>query len=214
MVIRNMETLTKKCFTCGIEKTFDDFPKDSRRISGHAAQCRSCDNERCQIYRTNNKAKRKDTVRKYIENNREKIQERKIQWMRENPEMVKAQNRRDARKRLSTVKGKLRHNISTSLTKALKGNKNEQHWGSLVDFTLEQLKKKIETKFKPGMTWDNYGEWHIDHIIPVSAFNFNTPQDMDFKRCYSLSNLQPLWAFDNLRKSNKLESPFQPSLGM
>jgi len=62
------------------------------------------------------------------------------------------------------------------------------------------------------MTWDNYGKWHIDHVIPTSVFNFEKPEDDDFKRCWSLQNLQPLWALDNIKKGNKLEKPFQPKL--
>ena len=62
------------------------------------------------------------------------------------------------------------------------------------------------------MSWENMDEWHIDHIIPKSAFNFETYKDMDFKRCWSLSNLQPLWAGENSRKHNHLEKAFQPSL--
>ena len=51
-------------------------------------------------------------------------------------------------------------------------------------------------------------------IIPKSAFNFETAEDADFKKCWALENLQPLWAKDNLRKSNKIHKPFQPSLAI
>ena len=54
------------------------------------------------------------------------------------------------------------------------------------------------------MTWDNYGEWHIDHIIPISYFDYSSYDDETFKICWDLNNLQPLWAKDNLIKSNKL----------
>jgi hypothetical protein len=64
------------------------------------------------------------------------------------------------------------------------------------------------------MSWDNYGKWHIDHKIPVTAFNFERVDDVDFKRCWSLKNLQPLWALDNIVKGNKVEAPFQPSLSI
>ena len=62
------------------------------------------------------------------------------------------------------------------------------------------------------MDWGNQGEWHIDHIVPVSAFNFDSPEHMDFKRCWALSNLQPLWGRDNISKHAKLDGEFQPSL--
>ena len=72
--------------------------------------------------------------------------------------------------------------------------------------------KHIEKKFVSGMSWSNYGRWHIDHIKPISKFNFVKPEDEDFKRCWALKNLQPLWAEENLSKHNKLEKPIQPSL--
>ncbi len=64
------------------------------------------------------------------------------------------------------------------------------------------------------MTWDNYGKWHIDHTIPISVFNFNRYTDIDFKRCWSLKNLSPMWAKENLVKHNKINEPFQPFLAM
>ena len=64
----------------------------------------------------------------------------------------------------------------------------------------------IENKFKPGMTWNNYGRngWHIDHIIPISLWEFETPQDREFKQCWALCNLQPLWESENIAKLNKV----------
>jgi 5-methylcytosine-specific restriction endonuclease McrA len=63
------------------------------------------------------------------------------------------------------------------------------------------------------MTWENYGsEWHLDHKIPLSVHNFTKPEHSDFKKAWSLKNLQPLWAEDNLKKNAKLNKPFQPSL--
>jgi 5-methylcytosine-specific restriction endonuclease McrA len=61
------------------------------------------------------------------------------------------------------------------------------------------------------MSWKNKGQWHIDHIIPLSAFNYEKPGDTDFKKAWSLKNLQPLWMADNNRKYDKLDQPFQPS---
>jgi len=94
----------------------------------------------------------------------------------------------------------------------LRGNKLGYHWECLVGFNLDQLKNHIERKFIKGMSWDNMGDWHIDHIIPIAAFNFETADDSDFRRCWSLKNLQPLWAADNSRKRDIVERPFQPSL--
>ena len=62
------------------------------------------------------------------------------------------------------------------------------------------------------MCWDNYGKWHIDHIIPKSVYNYTKPEHTDFKRCWALKNLQPLWASDNLSKNDKIDKPFQQAL--
>lgn len=85
---------------------------------------------------------------------------------------------------------------------------------NILHYDIEKLKKHLEKQFKDGMNWGNYGisGWHIDHKIPVSAFNFKTPNDIDFKRCWSLKNLQPLWAKDNCSKGSRVAKPFQPSL--
>lgn len=89
-------------------------------------------------------------------------------------------------------------------------------WESLVGYTLGDLLRHLERKFLPGMSFDNYGRngWEVDHIIPRSAFNYNSAEDIDFKRCWALENLQPIWRKDNQRKGAKLSEPFQPSLAI
>lgn len=115
-------------------------------------------------------------------------------------------------KKKNDPKFRLRINIGIQIYKAIRSKKSGRSWESLVEYTLKDLTKHIEKQFKPGMTWDNYGEWHIDHIIPVAVFNFTKPEHRDFKRCWALKNLQPLWGEDNCRKQAKLEKHFQPSL--
>ena len=111
-------------------------------------------------------------------------------------------------------KFRLNEIISNSIRVSLKGNKADRHWEELVGYTLDKLKKHFEKQFTEGMTWKNYGRggWEIDHKIPVSVFNFTKPEHDDFLKCFALKNLQPLWAKDNLIKSNKLDKHFQPSL--
>lgn len=76
----------------------------------------------------------------------------------------------------------------------------------MVDYTVEELRAHLERQFLRGMGWHNAGEWHIDHIIPVSSFNYTSPDDLEFKRCWALANLRPLWGRDNIRKSNRVET--------
>ncbi len=76
-----------------------------------------------------------------------------------------------------------------------------------LPFTVDELIEHMESRFQPGMWWGNHGEWHIDHIVPKSHFKFKEIGDVVFLKCWSLENLQPLWAKDNLRKHTKLEAP-------
>ena len=91
------------------------------------------------------------------------------------------------------------------MNRSLKSGKNNNHWEELVDYTLNDLKLHLEGLFTDGMSWGNYGRWHIDHIRPVSSFNIKSFNCEDFKLCWSLENLQPLWAIDNFNKSNKFK---------
>jgi hypothetical protein len=72
---------------------------------------------------------------------------------------------------------------------------------ALVGCSLLELKKYLESLFLEGMTWENYGEWHIDHIKPCAAFDLSDPKQQ--KECFHYTNLQPLWAIDNIKKSDK-----------
>ena len=110
------------------------------------------------------------------------------------------------------IKFRLRNRMSSNIRHSLDTKKNGRHWETLVGYTVKNLIKHIEKQFTNGMTWANYGEWHIDHIIPIRGFHFTSPDDIDFKRYWALSNLQPLWAKDNLSKASKLLKPFQPTL--
>ena len=109
---------------------------------------------------------------------------------------------------------KLHTNISRMVSKTITGTKNYRKWQDLVGYSVSDLKEHLEKQFSKGMSWENYGlrGWHIDHKIPRFVFNFSNPNDDDFKKCWSLKNLQPMWSTDNIRKGRRLERPFQPSL--
>jgi hypothetical protein len=72
----------------------------------------------------------------------------------------------------------------------------------MLGYSSNDLKIHLESLFKDGMSWENWGDWHVDHKIPVSKFDKETPMSI----VNSLDNLQPLWALDNLSKSNKIEN--------
>lgn len=86
------------------------------------------------------------------------------------------------------------------------GDKGRRKWETLVGYTVDQLMAHLESKFDSNMSWKNHGSyWHIDHIKPKSWFTYTSPDDPQFKECWSLANLQPLEAKQNIRKSNRYE---------
>jgi hypothetical protein len=110
----------------------------------------------------------------------------------------------------------IRNRMSGLITHSLKGKVKKSSWELLVDYTKKDLVKHLGKTIPKGYTWDDYlkGKLHIDHIVPITAFNITDEKCIDFKKCWGLNNLQFLPAHDNLVKQAKLEQPFQPSLAM
>ena len=116
---------------------------------------------------------------------------------------------------MENPKYKLSSRMSCNMRNSLKQkSKAGRHWETLVDFSLEQLEKRLRRTMPNGYTWQDFidGKLHIDHKIPIAVFNYQTPDDLDFKKCWTLKNLQLLPAKENLIKSAKIDKPFQPSL--
>lgn len=128
------------------------------------------------------------------EDNKEVKRERNKQWREDNREAIREYQR-------DRYRGNLDHRISCTiramLRRTLKGDKNGGTF-ELIGYTTDELISNIENKMLEGMTWDNYGEWHIDHIHPVSAYLKDGETDPSVIN--ALDNLQPLWAADNLSK--------------
>jgi hypothetical protein len=149
----------------------------------------------------------KDTILK-IEQRRARAREKYLR----NPEKQRAWSKRWNTQNRKTQYGKINNRMTVAIWLSFKDSKCGRKWESLVGYGVEELKNHLESHFLPGMSWDNMGEWHIDHIIPKSAFHYETTDDIDFKKCWSLKNLQPLWAKDNLSKNDRTARPHQPSL--
>lgn len=84
--------------------------------------------------------------------------------------------------------------------------KNNQKTGSAVKdlgCSITELKQYLEAQFQSGMTWDNHGEWHIDHIIPLASFNLMDKQQI-LKACH-YTNLRPLWANENFKRNQRIK---------
>jgi hypothetical protein len=111
---------------------------------------------------------------------------------------------RERRKRQDPVY-RVHSNLSATLRASLRGEKRGRKWEALVGYTLETLASHLERQFVNGMSWENYGKWHIDHVIPRRSFLITSPDCPEFKACWALSNLRPVWAAENLRKQGRRE---------
>ena len=101
---------------------------------------------------------------------------------------------------------KLINNFRTAIYQVLKENnvKKNGHYFDILKYSPDDLINHLESKFTDKMTWDNYGEWHVDHILPISSFDIKEIGDGEFMKCWELKNLQPLWGDENVKKSNKI----------
>jgi hypothetical protein len=111
----------------------------------------------------------------------------------------RAQIKRARVKMRSTPEGMLYHRMSQSVREALRGAKRRCKWESLLGYSVKELKAHLESQFKEGMTWDKFfgGGIHIDHVIPRMNFVYSSPNDPQFKQCWALSNLRPIWPKEN-----------------
>lgn len=186
-----------------------------RRVIGDPALCATCG---CAIVYTGGHGRycdgcrqlaRKGTFARWRENHPEK--QRAIQRACDDRKLVcpvaRQQRRERARKawaaRRKNPKHALDHRMSQLVRYALRGGKNGRKWEALVGYSLLDLAVHIERQFVRGMGWHNISKWQIDHIVPWSSFDYSSPDDADFKACWALSNLRPLWAEENLKKSDQ-----------
>jgi hypothetical protein len=216
--------VTKICNKCKKEKKGCDFGSDNRNKDGMRGSCKECERKQIKEWRLNNKEKVKlqkqrylkkypqktlDKGKKYRENNKEKVIERSKNWRKNNPEYHSLYfqknkdkiNQKNLEKNKSNPIFKLQRLYRSKLNKILSTKKTEKTF-EIIGCSPQFLKEYIENQFQEGMTWDNHGlfGWHIDHIIPLSSAK--TEEEI-YKLCH-YSNLQPLWAKENLKKSNKL----------
>ena len=203
--------ITKKCTKCGEEKSFSEFTKDSRLKSGLAAACAECKRKQYKSWVLDNQENKNAYMREYRQRSEARqrvLESQRRSFQRPESKMRAREYRKDPQRRLH-------NNISRAVRLSLSADaKKGATWEKLLGYDRYELIRHLERQFTPGMSWDNYGEWHIDHIIPQAAFNFSSPNHIDFKRCWALENLQPLWAGDNISKRARLDKPFQPALQM
>lgn len=182
--------IEKICSCCKILKLKDEFHIEHNRPGGLRAYCKPCDKIKQQIkYEKNKEMRKAKSAERYA----------KIRCT----EAINAPARkRRAHKTKTDPKYKLKRKLRNRLYYALKKKswKKNTHFAEYIGCSLDELKIHLENKFMSNMTWDNHGEWHIDHIIPLDS----AQSDEELYKLCHYTNLQPLWAIDNIKKANKI----------
>jgi len=201
------ESKIKECSKCHTRKSFSEFVSDPNKSLGITSDCKTCRNKRGKKYRLAHPEKIKsyrkppEHWRQWRKDNPGKNAEYVKRWREKNPEKVNeiARNRRK-----NSMHHRIKSNLRGRLNDALKRHttKKGRPVAELLGCTIQEFKEHLESKFQQGMSWDNYGrgmdKWHIDHITPCNQFDLSKPEDQ--AKCFHYSNMQPLWAIDNLKK--------------
>lgn len=205
----------KKCARCNYFKKINDFNKSISGRLGLHNHCRQCQKEVRRNWYLNNKTS--EMLKHKMPENKEKQRQWRIKkykdqiWksemLRKNRERRKSESAkikaRAQRKRWYSIpKNRIACSLRTRLRRALKFNKKIDITENLLGCSFEHAKQYLESKFTNNMTWENYGTWHIDHIIPCSFFDLSDQTQQ--KMCFNYRNLQPLSAIENISKNNKL----------
>lgn len=216
--------LYKKCRICNEIKELTEFHKKKNTPDGHRHECKECVKDIQKKYKEapDFKEKRKEYDKKRYDENREQILERKKDYHIENKKDILKQKAEYRKENQDKIIKWRENNKERNVIGQANYRKSKPHvvaWRSVLYSTLKRLdtakagytidmlgysatdlKNHLESQFTEGMTWENHGDWHIDHRVPVTAFT----SDADIKEVCALSNLQPLWAFDNMSKGNRV----------
>ena len=206
--------LSKQCSKCGNTKSSSCFYRSKTTRDKLTSRCNSCLAEIARKWAKENPQKDRDSHKKWRQKNIERVKRLQKIWDKSHPDQLNEKQRRWRRKnpeyyniwmrrKNKTVRGNLDNRMHCGVYNSLHRNKNGKSWESLVGYTLNDLKAHLEKLFADGMSWNNMGEWHIDHIVAKSRFHYENPEDKEFRICWGLANLQPMWAHDNHTKHTK-----------
>ena len=193
---------TKKCIKCEEIKDLTDFNPHKRAKYGRYPCCKICQKQKEMIYCQQNKEK----IRIYRKNNREKLQHQARERYQKNKkkiiayQKIYAQKKRDNNPTYRLI-GRLRANLYGIMKEIKKNTKKEKATKEFLGCGMEAFKIHLESQFSAGMSWDNHGKWHLDHIKPCCSFDLADIEQQ--KVCFHYTNLQPLWAIDNIKKAAK-----------
>lgn len=175
------------CTKCGITKPMDAY--NVRKDRGQPyRQCRDC-----------------MASRRWHAKNPERHREQGRAWEARDRERTRAIWREMAARKQKDPARRVHGRISNQIWMTLRGRKGGRRAFDLLGYSLDELRAHLERQFLRGMGWHNVGEWHIDHIVPLSSFTITGPDDPELRRAWALPNLRPLWAADNIRKGAKRE---------
>ena len=204
----------KKCSKCKISKSLSFFHK---RSGGYLkSRCIECSKEDRIKYMSENvdkikiaykkdyerrKDKNKEYGKAYRESNKDRESERNSKWISENRESVNRRNRAYRDENLNNPMFRLKENIRNLIRISIKsrGLKKNTKTFNILGCTIDEFKIHIEKLFEPGMSWNNYPEWQLDHKIPISW----SKNEEDILKLNHHTNFQPKWAFENMSKGNK-----------
>jgi hypothetical protein len=234
--------LSKFCYRCGSLKSLDQFNKSSGKKYGKQAKCKQCQSDIHQQTKEIKAAKKLSKIKNDPEykarhlatkrrHNKKSINRHRaycIEWNKQNKKSRHESYIRYKNKNLELFRKKHRERVSSrmksdplfKLTSRLRSqllsilkkteSKKSSNTFKLTGCTPAELRKHLESQFTEGMNWSNQGEWHLDHIIPCSKFDLN--DEYQQRICFHWTNLQPLWAADNIRKGNYIKPGSQPNL--
>lgn len=138
----------------------------------------------------------RESNQKFRKNNPERIKSNRRKWRN-------TRNAYEIRRRNRDSGYRLLVNLRNRMSKVLRGKNKSDKTITLLGCSIDDFRIYLETKFDVGMTWDNYGSaWHVDHIMPCAIFDLSKPEHQ--KRCFHFSNLQPMFAKENISKKDKI----------
>lgn len=186
-----MLSITKLCPKCNKLLPVNSFYKYKQKRHGLHFICKFCSKERDKLYYLNSE-KRKAYFISYRHSRLSNLRIYQKEYFQ--------------KKRQPSVYYNLCNRIRSLIRISIKNNGNfTQKSLSLLGYSVKELKEQIESLFTKDMTWEKFlqGKIEIDHIIPISRLKFHSLEDESFKKCWALSNLQPLWKSDNRKKYNR-----------
>ncbi len=194
----------KSCTKCQQEKPRSEFYHHGPEGKYSSGKCKPCHNAHAKQWAKANPLKCSVINKRARSKRREYYRALKRQWYKENKrrvaDYVRKQRHESVQLRVYTNMGNvLRYALRRRLT-----SKGGRGVFDVLPYDLKELMAHLEKLFKPGMTWKNYGKWHIDHVVPDCHFKYTSIGDPQFHECWKLENLQPLWALENHSKGGRI----------